>query len=70
VIEACWRALPSGGRLVVNAVALETQARLLDEQARRGGELCRISIEMAAPLGGMTCLRPALAVLQWRVGKC
>jgi precorrin-6Y C5,15-methyltransferase (decarboxylating) len=69
VLEACWAALPSGGRLVANAVALETQARLLDAHARRGGELCRVSIETTAPLGGMTTLRPALAVLQWRIDK-
>jgi precorrin-6B C5,15-methyltransferase / cobalt-precorrin-6B C5,C15-methyltransferase len=69
LIESCWRALRSGGRLVVNAVALETQARLLEQHARQGGELCRIAIEIAAPLGGMTSLRPAIAVLQYRGQK-
>jgi precorrin-6Y C5,15-methyltransferase (decarboxylating) len=69
LIDACWDALSPGGRLVVNAVALETQARLLDAHARRGGELCRVSIETAAPLGDMTTLRPALPVLQWRIDK-
>jgi len=66
LIDAALKALPRGGRLVVNAVALETQARLLEAYARLGGELCRLSFEAVAPLGGMTCLRPALAVLQWR----
>jgi precorrin-6Y C5,15-methyltransferase (decarboxylating) len=66
LLEEVLRALPRGGRLVVNAVALETQARLLEAHASRGGELCRLSFESAAPLGGMSCLRPALAVLQWR----
>jgi len=66
LLEAALHALPAGGRLVVNAVALETQACLLEAYARRGGELCRLSFESAAPLGGMTCFRPALAVLQWR----
>lgn len=69
VIEACWDALPYGGRIVVNAVAIETQALLLAAYRRRGGELCRISIEAAAPLGEMTCLRPAIAVLEWRADK-
>jgi precorrin-6Y C5,15-methyltransferase (decarboxylating) len=69
LLETCWQALGAGGRLVVNAVALETQARLLELHARRGGELCRIAIEIAAPLGEMTSLRPALAVLQWRASK-
>jgi precorrin-6Y C5,15-methyltransferase (decarboxylating) len=67
VLETCLKALPSGGRLVINAVALETQARLLEAYARHGGELIRIAIEQAAPLGSMTALRPALAVLQWRL---
>ncbi len=69
LLEACWSALPRGGRLVVNAVALETQARLLETYASRGGELCRIAIETAAPLGAMTTFRPALAVVQWRIEK-
>lgn len=69
VLEACWDALPGGGRLVVNAVALETQALLLEAYRRRGGELCRISLSAAAPLGTLTCFRPALAVLQWRIDK-
>lgn len=66
LIDACWRALGSGGRLVINAVALETQARLLERHTRHGGELCRIAIEVAAPLGAMSALRPSLAVLQYR----
>ncbi len=69
LIEACWEALPIGGRLVANAVAIETQALLVEAYRRRGGELCRIAIEAAAPLGDMTCFRPALAVLEWRVYK-
>jgi precorrin-6Y C5,15-methyltransferase (decarboxylating) len=69
LIEACWDALAVGGRLVVNAVALETQAVLLDAYRRRGGELCRIALETAAALGEMTCFRPAIAVLEWRVDK-
>jgi precorrin-6B C5,15-methyltransferase / cobalt-precorrin-6B C5,C15-methyltransferase len=69
LLEACWNALPVGGRLVINAVALATQARLLAAYERRGGELCRLSIETAAPLGEMTCFRPALPVLQWRIDK-
>jgi precorrin-6B C5,15-methyltransferase / cobalt-precorrin-6B C5,C15-methyltransferase len=66
LLAAVRQVLPPGGRLVVNAVALETQSRLLEAYARHGGELCRLAIESAAPLGGMVCLRPALAVLQWR----
>jgi precorrin-6B C5,15-methyltransferase / cobalt-precorrin-6B C5,C15-methyltransferase len=69
ILESCWAALASGGRLVVNAVSLETEARLLAAYAAYGGELRRISIETALPLGSMTGWRPALPVMQWRVSK-
>jgi precorrin-6Y C5,15-methyltransferase (decarboxylating) len=69
VLERCWSALVRGGRLVVNAVSLETEALLVRCYAERGGELRRLSIESAAPLGGVTTWRPALPVVQWRVDK-
>jgi len=69
VFERCWAALPAGGRLVINAVSLESEARLLGWYAAHGGELRRLSIESAAPLGTMTGWRPAMAVVQWRAWK-
>jgi precorrin-6B C5,15-methyltransferase / cobalt-precorrin-6B C5,C15-methyltransferase len=69
VLERCLAALRPGGRLVVNAVSLAGQAQLLAQHAAHGGELRRIAIESAAPLGTMTGLRPAFAVVQWRLVK-
>lgn len=69
VFERCWEALTSGGRLVFNAVTLESEAMLLALYARYGGELCRISIEHAAPLGKLTAYRPAMPIVQWRIDK-
>ncbi|MEO8178735.1 MAG: precorrin-6y C5,15-methyltransferase (decarboxylating) subunit CbiE [Deltaproteobacteria bacterium] len=69
VFEACWGALSRAGWLVVNAVSLETEAQLLAAHAAYGGELRRLSIETAAPLGTMTGWRPALPVMQWRIQK-
>jgi precorrin-6B C5,15-methyltransferase / cobalt-precorrin-6B C5,C15-methyltransferase len=69
VFERCWSALPRGGRLVINAVALETEARLLDWHARYGGELKRISIENSVPLGTLRGWRAVMPVTQWRVDK-
>ena len=40
-------ALRAGGRLVVNAVTLETEALLLARHAALGGELIRIAIARA-----------------------
>jgi precorrin-6Y C5,15-methyltransferase (decarboxylating) len=65
VLDAAITALPAGGRLVVNAVTLETEALLIARHAEFGGELTRLSVERAAPLGGMNAWRPALPVVQW-----
>jgi precorrin-6Y C5,15-methyltransferase (decarboxylating) len=65
VLDAAITALRAGGRLVVNAVTLETEALLIAHHAKRGGTLTRIAIERAEPIGAMTAWRPALPVTQW-----
>ncbi len=65
VLDAAAAALASGGRMVVNAVTLETEAFLIARHKAHGGELIRIAIERAEPLGTMTGWRPALPVTQW-----
>ena len=62
---AAIAALRPGGRLVVNAVTLETEALLIARHQEHGGTLIRIAIERAEPLGRMTTWRPALPVTQW-----
>jgi precorrin-6Y C5,15-methyltransferase (decarboxylating) len=68
-MDAVWQALPAGGRLVVNAVTLETEALLIDWHRRHGGELLRLGVERAAPVGGLTGWRAAMPVVQWSVRK-
>ncbi|HET9068234.1 MAG TPA: precorrin-6y C5,15-methyltransferase (decarboxylating) subunit CbiE [Amaricoccus sp.] len=63
--EAAAAALRPGGRLVVNAVTLETQALVTGWRGRLGGELVSLSVARAAPVGGMTGWRPAMPVVQW-----
>jgi len=65
VLDAAAHALRSGGRLAVNAVTLETEALLIARQAALGGELIRIAISRAAPVGGKSGWRPAMPVTQW-----
>ncbi len=65
VIDAAARALRPGGRIVINAVTLDSEALLLARHAALGGELIRIAVSRAAPLGGKTTWRPALPVTQW-----
>jgi precorrin-6B C5,15-methyltransferase / cobalt-precorrin-6B C5,C15-methyltransferase len=69
VIEACWVALKPGGRIVVNAVTIESELALLAAYHGHGGTLTRLSVERAEPVGKRTALRPALPVLQWAATK-
>jgi precorrin-6Y C5,15-methyltransferase (decarboxylating) len=69
VIETCWEALKPGGRLVVNGVTLETEALIARWYAELGGDLVRLSVQRASPVGGMTGWRPAMPVTIWSVTK-
>jgi len=69
VFEAVWTALKPRGRLVANAVSLETEARLADYFGRFGGELIRLQVARADKVGTMSGWRPAMPVTQWSVRK-
>ena len=51
LLEACWDALSLGGRLVANGVTLEAEQRLLFFQNEFGGDLTRMAVSRAAPVG-------------------
>lgn len=65
VLDACRAALAPGGRLVVHGVTLETEQLLADAYRAHGGELTRIAVETAAPVGSFTGWTPARTVIQW-----
>ncbi|WP_030856592.1 bifunctional cobalt-precorrin-7 (C(5))-methyltransferase/cobalt-precorrin-6B (C(15))-methyltransferase [Streptomyces sp. NRRL S-37] len=69
LLDACWAALPRGGRLVANTVTLESEALLADAHRRHGGELVRLAVAHAVPVGGFTGWRQAMPVTQWAVQK-
>jgi len=69
LLDSAYAALPSGGRLVVNAVTIETEAELISRFKALGGGLLRIEIAHADPLGSFHGWRPALPVTQWSVKK-
>ncbi|MGW3570346.1 precorrin-6y C5,15-methyltransferase (decarboxylating) subunit CbiE [Streptomyces sp. NPDC000941] len=69
LLAACWAALPEGGRLVANTVTLESEALLAGWYRRYGGELVRIAVAHAAPVGGFTGWRQAMPVTQWAAVK-
>jgi precorrin-6B C5,15-methyltransferase / cobalt-precorrin-6B C5,C15-methyltransferase len=65
VLDAVVNALRPGGRLVVNAVTLETESLLIESHANMGGDLTRIAVSHAAPIGDRTAWRSAMPVTQW-----
>lgn len=67
--EAAWNALRPLGRMVANAVTLESEAVLMDLHAKNGGDLVRISVCRAEPVGRLTGWRPAMPVTQWSLVK-
>nr|WP_090274166.1 precorrin-6y C5,15-methyltransferase (decarboxylating) subunit CbiE [Mycolicibacterium komanii]CRL66869.1 precorrin-6y C5,15-methyltransferase subunit CbiE/precorrin-6Y C5,15-methyltransferase subunit CbiT [Mycolicibacterium komanii] len=69
LLEACFDRLPSGGRLVANAVTVESEALVAQWYSRHGGELQRFAHYRGEALGGFTGWRPAMPVTQWVVTK-
>ena len=57
--------LPRNTRLVVNAVTLETEALLTSAQAVHGGDLMRVELAMAGPLGSKRGWKSAFPIVQW-----
>ncbi|RJG56179.1 precorrin-6y C5,15-methyltransferase (decarboxylating) subunit CbiE [Sphingobium terrigena] len=59
--------LPSGTRLVANAVTLESEALLARAHDEKGGDLLRIELADAAPLGSRRGWRAHYPLVQWSV---
>lgn len=62
VLDACWHRLRSGGRLIANAVTLQSEATLVNWREQHGGELTRIHLAHAKPLGEFDTWRQALPI--------
>jgi precorrin-6Y C5,15-methyltransferase (decarboxylating) len=69
LVDTCWDALPPGGRLVANAVTVEGEAVLAHWHARVGGELVRVEVSRAEPVGSFTGWKPAMPVTIWSVTR-
>jgi len=65
VLEDAITALRPGGRLVVHGVTHQTEALLLEQYAAHGGELTRLQVETAAPIGTFSGWTPSRAITQW-----
>lgn len=69
VFEACWQALKPGGRLVVNAVTVEGEARIAALRGEHGGDLLRMQVSRAAPVGRYCGWKSLMPVTIWSVVK-
>lgn len=69
VVDTCLAALHERGRLVVHGVTLETEQLLVRLHSEHGGELTRIAVEHAEPIGTFTGWTPGRAVTQWAYVK-
>jgi precorrin-6B C5,15-methyltransferase / cobalt-precorrin-6B C5,C15-methyltransferase len=69
LFDACWAALPVGGRLVANVVTLEGEQKLFEWQQSVGGSLTRIGIQRAEAIGTFLGWKPLATVTQWTVVK-
>lgn len=65
LLDRCWERLPAGGRLVANAVSLEAGARLVRFRRSHGGDLTRLAVSRAAPVGKLSAFRPLMEVTQY-----
>lgn len=65
LLADCWRALRRGGTIVATAVTLEGERALQAARGEFGGELLRLQISSAEPIGSYEAWRPQLPIVQW-----
>jgi precorrin-6B C5,15-methyltransferase / cobalt-precorrin-6B C5,C15-methyltransferase len=69
LLDTCWNALRVGGRLVANAVTIESELQLLQWHRAVGGELTRIAIQRTQSIGSFLGWKPLIPVTQLVVVK-
>jgi precorrin-6B C5,15-methyltransferase / cobalt-precorrin-6B C5,C15-methyltransferase len=67
LLDACLDTLPAGGRLVANAVTIESESVLAQYYSRLGGQLRRFQHYQGEPLGRFTGWHARHPVTQWTV---
>ena len=67
MFDTIWSRLAPGARLVAHSVTLETEALLGELHQQHGGELMRVEIAHAAPLGRYRSWEAVRPVVQWSV---
>ena len=69
LFDRAFAALKPGGRIVANAITLDTETAVLTAQGKFGGTLTRLSVERLDAVGGKQAFRPAMTVTQWTAVK-
>jgi precorrin-6B C5,15-methyltransferase / cobalt-precorrin-6B C5,C15-methyltransferase len=69
VFEKCWHHLKNGGRLVANAVTVETEQQIFQLHSQYGGTLSRIAVQRAEPIGSFLGWKALPPITQWCVVK-
>ncbi len=67
LFDQLFNVLSKGTRIVANGVTLETESLLAALHSEKGGELLRIELAQATPLGRMRGWQSARPVVQWSV---
>jgi precorrin-6Y C5,15-methyltransferase (decarboxylating) len=67
--EVAYAALRPLGRLVANAVTLESEVILVELHKKHGGQLVKLQVNRAEPIGPLTGWRPLMPVTQWSLIK-
>lgn len=65
IVETSQAALRPGGVLVAHAVTIESESILTAGWQQTGGDLTRLSVQHADPVGGFHGWRPLMPVTQW-----
>jgi precorrin-6B C5,15-methyltransferase / cobalt-precorrin-6B C5,C15-methyltransferase len=69
MFNAIWSLISEGVRIVAHAVTLETEALLVALHQQHGGDLLRIELSHAAPLGRYRSWEASRPVVQWSAVK-
>jgi precorrin-6Y C5,15-methyltransferase (decarboxylating) len=69
MFDCLWSLMPARARVVAHSVTLETEALLCELHNRHGGDMMRIEISHAAPLGGRRSWKASRPVVQWHAVK-
>ncbi|QDZ42595.1 precorrin-6y C5,15-methyltransferase (decarboxylating) subunit CbiE [Corynebacterium sp. sy039] len=69
LFHQAWLRLKQGGRLVANAVTIESEQLLWQLHKNYGGDLTKINVATQHSIGSFSAWRPAYPITQWVVVK-